>query len=594
LDEGGANGSGKSSISSKGIVWCLFGTTTGGIRAGNVVNRHGGKSAIGEVEFADSSGNKWLVRRQRPQKLELFKNGEDVSSKSTTETQGAINSAIGMDLATFVQTCHFGQGRQQSYAGLTAKDQKALLEQILPMEEIDAWAQYAAAQAKVLKDKKQTAHTEEVRCHGVVTERQEQLRTLKLSYEAFDIEKQKRIADLRYMKDVAEQKLNEKQKRLDWMREQVGKIDMDTLSAEQLVLDDSSERAEQVKALTHLKLQEASNSKSQWDKEEYDLQREIDKLKGSLICPTCNRDYGPQQKTIVNDAVTLLERARAGAIDKLAEANSALNYHFDQHEEASRSKERIENEFAAVTRKLEEVVHNGQVIERLEREISDEVLPINIRIDEAEKEVNPYINYAESQEAGLEEAIEAWSGAQEALSRINAEITHVQYWERVYSKELKLKMFEECCGFLDSATARHLKGLRNEQFLVKFSTIKRLANGETKDEFAVTVESVTGGGNFESLSGGEQQMVSLAIGLALADLASCKAAAKPEFMILDEPFSELDERNSEAIVDYLTGDFGSDKDTLLLISNEASLQGLIPERIHVIKQGGITNCERIH
>ncbi len=84
-------------------------------------------------------------------------------------------------------------------------------------------------------------------------------------------------------------------------------------------------------------------------------------------------------------------------------------------------------------------------------------------------------------------------------------------------------------------------------------------------------------------------MVSFAIGLALADLASCKTASKPEFLILDEPFSELDERNSEAIVDYLTGDFGKTKDTLLLISNEASLQGLIPERIHVVKEKGVSN-----
>jgi DNA repair exonuclease SbcCD ATPase subunit len=230
-------------------------------------------------------------------------------------------------------------------------------------------------------------------------------------------------------------------------------------------------------------------------------------------------------------------------------------------------------------------------IDRIERAMKDVVTPFNIRIEEAEKEINPFIDTKFAAGESLTSADRTWENAKVAMIKLSAEIAHLEYWENVYAKELKLKMFEECCAFLDASTVRHLKGLRNEQFTVQFSTVKRLADGSFKDEFAVTVRSETGGGEFESLSGGEQQMVSFAIGLALADLAACKTAAKPEFLIMDEPFSELDERNSEAIVDYLTGDFGKDRDTLLLISNEASLQGLIPERIHVIKQGGVSNVQ---
>lgn len=591
LDEGGANGSGKSSISSKGIIWSLYGTTSGGLKAGNVVNRHGGKSATGEVEFEDSEGNKWLIRRQRPQKLELFKNGENVSSKDTKETQKSIDSAIGMTLATFVQTAYFGQGRPQAYAGLTAKDQKALLEQILPMEEIEAWAKYAGIQAKALKGEKEDAYAAEVNCHAIVNERQVSLKTLKRDSEAWESTHLTKLNDLMHQKEIAEQGLNERRQRLEWTKEQLDEIDMDTLAAEQIVLEDAIEEAEEARLGVEMIFRNAVEVHSQWNKKEYDLQKKIDELKASLVCPTCERGYGPEQEALIAVKISTLEEMRADAIQDMLESDKAKTYYADAMQEALNFKNRVEAEQLATVRQMEEAVRWGNVIDQIEREIREAVMPINIRIEEAEKEQTPYIGMLAAREEGLTHAQTAWTEAVEKLTKLNDEIDHLQYWEKVYSKELKLKMFEECCSFLDNATTVHLKGLRNEQFKVKFSTIKRLANGEAKDEFAATVESVTGGGNFESLSGGEQQMVSFAIGLALADLASCKTASKPEFLILDEPFSELDERNSEAIVDYLTSDFGINKDTLLLISNEVSLQGLIPERIHVIKQGGISNVD---
>ena len=84
-------------------------------------------------------------------------------------------------------------------------------------------------------------------------------------------------------------------------------------------------------------------------------------------------------------------------------------------------------------------------------------------------------------------------------------------------------------------------------------------------------------------------MVSFAIGLSLADLASRVGGAESGFLILDEPFSELDARNAEAVIAYLTAEVENGRDTIMLISNEESLKGLIHNRIHVIKSGGISN-----
>jgi DNA repair exonuclease SbcCD ATPase subunit len=86
------------------------------------------------------------------------------------------------------------------------------------------------------------------------------------------------------------------------------------------------------------------------------------------------------------------------------------------------------------------------------------------------------------------------------------------------------------------------------------------------------------------LSGGEQQMVSFAIGKALADLASIQVKGDINLQILDEPFSMLAGRNSEALVDY----WSQEDKVILLISNEQSLKNLISDRVHIIKEGGIS------
>jgi ABC-type dipeptide/oligopeptide/nickel transport system ATPase subunit len=83
-------------------------------------------------------------------------------------------------------------------------------------------------------------------------------------------------------------------------------------------------------------------------------------------------------------------------------------------------------------------------------------------------------------------------------------------------------------------------------------------------------------------------MASFAAGLGLADLASTQSIGESSFLILDEPFSQLDARNSEAIVSYLTGDLSKERSTILLVSNDDTLMSLVPNRVHVVKEKGVS------
>jgi len=59
-------------------------------------------------------------------------------------------------------------------------------------------------------------------------------------------------------------------------------------------------------------------------------------------------------------------------------------------------------------------------------------------------------------------------------------------------------------------------------------------------------------------------------------------------LILDEPFVGLDDRNSESIISYLKEELAKIKSTIFLVSNEETLKGLVPNRVLVEKDNGIS------
>jgi len=212
-------------------------------------------------------------------------------------------------------------------------------------------------------------------------------------------------------------------------------------------------------------------------------------------------------------------------------------------------------------------------------------------LGEWEGATNPRLEPLKRIHFEVNEQSEARAEMDQEISTLKDEISHLTHWREVYGKELKLKLFEDACPFLDERTSYHLAQLNNRQLHCDFSTVKRLATGEAKEEFDVSVWSETGGLGFASLSGGEQQMASFAIGLALADLARRVSGSDSGFLILDEPLTELCPKNAESVYTYLTAEIENGRDSIHLISNDEALKSLIHNRIHIVKSKGISSVE---
>ena len=582
LDEGSSNGSGKSSIANKGILWTLFGYTAGGLKADDVLNRHGDtKTGWGKIDFIGQGGCLYTVHRARPAKLDLYKDGGQVSSRKASETQALIDQALGIDFKTFIQTYMFGQGRLNSYASLPPAEQKAILEQILPTEQLGTWVDYAKTcltdlrNAENLLDSKAAMLELEALTHmknlDQVREKSthwDQLREHKLS---------EALSDIGVHRDL----LKDRNSRLETLKEKLAKQPDFAQEYKQLdsTLETLNSEVNDLLARMHL----VNERKHQWTRtHEACLQKHLKIDDGT--CPTCNREITDESTVVHIKAENLLNSEKAlEASTNVAQCTSMYVQLSDLRASKIADAQRI---FAAKMT-LDAVQKEDNFLRVQISELTglhNEEDKYMKRAEAIASESNPFHDLIKSYSNSMDSILEKTIPLGKQLVSVCEEIKHVEHWFKVYGHDIRIKLFETVCNFLDEQTNIYLKQLKNPQLRVQFSTVKRLASGEVKEDFNVRVYSEKGGEGFDTLSGGEQQIVSFAIGKALGDLSKSQTKGNSDFQILDEPFSMLDPRNCEALVEFL----GKEKGTIMLISNDENLMNLVPERLHVEKYKGIT------
>lgn len=151
----GPNGSGKSTAVTIAPMFALFGTTKSGCSADNMV-RTGATEASVTFDF-DHHGEVWRVIRTRSTKgkgkstLELQRQSGELwaseSGASIAETQKKIIQLLNLDEETFLSSSMILQGRSNEFTSRPAGQRKAILAQILQLEQYESLQDKARAKA---------------------------------------------------------------------------------------------------------------------------------------------------------------------------------------------------------------------------------------------------------------------------------------------------------------------------------------------------------------------------------------------------------------------------------------------------------------
>ena len=584
MDEGGANGSGKSSISNKGIIWTLYGQTASGDKADAVINRFAeeGETASGVVDLESRSGSKYrIIRSRRPSRLTLIELGsnQDLSCRSEKETQVLIDKILGRSRDTFLQTDFFGQGKAANFLDLTAKAQVELLESILPFDQIGELYErtkgYLAKTTVVMTSINRRIDE----TNGKLMAVQQQERQLSAKLDEWESEQASNID--RITNEIARLETTDTfTAEIEAIKEEINSIPSE------------EEIKEKIEALTNtLSLTSFAKIKMESEnrKTALDLRTLVAVKRPNLnqTCTTCSQPISSDvQAYMISEYETFL--------DKRLRIEDIINF-----QEAALVK--LSEDLVKYQRQRDEcqilLLKHGAIKERsakLEVErANNPLVKLREELVSVTQDINPYVELYDENSVSVKTLVSSLGFHKQKLQEIEWDQKALEFWQSSFNKELKNEFINQICPVLEIQANRHLEGLGNNQLTIKVSTTKTLKSAEDRSEFTITAMSATGGGTYDALSGGEKQMVNFAIGLALADLAEAQADGPSYFMVLDEPFMALDDRNSENLVNYLNSYLKNKKDTILLISNEDSLKNLIPNRLQVLKENGITRIEDV-
>jgi DNA repair exonuclease SbcCD ATPase subunit len=563
-DENNGNMAGKSSLARNAIMWCMFGKTVDGVRADDVVNTSvkNAKHCGVRLMFEGVDGNTYRIYRARkPNSLVVSvlnpgaveEEWQDVSKRMDRDTQTLIDKLLGRDHATFIQADFFGQGRERSFLSLPGGEQRAVIEEILPLTSLEQWRvnakeKLAEAAAKVndakIESNFQMKKASEIRI------KLEGIRSQQTSWES----------DAAHHTSTIQARLNK-----------IRGVSMN-LKEELLVLRQGIPDA----LTTGEFLTREENDCRVLETALSSASHKIDNLTGEIdsrsarpdTCTQCSQTLPDEYMEINRVAVENGKERRAVLIRQKGE-NEARRY-------AALANVGIAKEAIMVEQRMEE---------KAEQTTLEELLVV------AKETRNPFDVVADAYNAELTKEAGITQVLYDLIDFHVKHRDHLHFWHHAFGTDLKTLMFEKVCPFLEHKANQYLRELNNPQITVSFGIAKAMKSGKTKDEFSVTASTITGSKVFELFSGAEKQLTSFAVGMALADLAALQVEGASKFMILDEPFTNLSPENCENIVNFLTTHKMGDDSTLLLISNEENLASLIQNRIHVVKKNGVTSIE---
>lgn len=555
----GENGAGKSSLTSKAISWALFGQTVRGVKGDAVVHvaNASGTSSV-KVKFRVGGKVHTVLRSRNPTSLEL----DGQRFRVPAETQRAIEQLVGRDLDSFMAADYFGQDRPLDFLAMTPTAQMETMEAILRLSRLDHVVAVAKEKAAEERANVEAGSTALESNRGRVAE----------------IERQVGHAAERYTE--LQQGVDARQDRREELARKEMELRREILKGPVHLAKDDREVILSRLTRAHEDRKQHETQDSHYRATAMHARNEVATLRSRLrnivdeVCPTCGgkvhaeltNELRAEQAALSSTYEALLQRQNTVA-HWLAHSVNTRAALLSRVEELQRDLDARDDSIQRFEERLDEINK-----ERVGLDVEDQrgkavMLELVTMIDNMARQRSDFEGYM----ATLEKQI------QRATSRLSM----LNYWSDIFGKTFKNMILEQALPFLQERTAYHLQLLNNPEIKVSFSTQKILKSGEERQQFSVVASRNQGGQSEMALSGGERQMVSFAVGLALSELADSQTGSPSNLMILDEPFSMLSAANSEAVVHYVTKELVKRKATILLISNDDRMKSLVPGGIHV-------------
>jgi DNA repair exonuclease SbcCD ATPase subunit len=566
----GTNGMGKSSIPLI-IEEALYNKNSKGIKKADIPNRYVNKGYEIELTFSKEN-DKYIIYivRKSNIKVTLIKNGDDISSHTSTNTYKTLQNILGVDFKTFSQLVYQNTNASLQFLTATDANRKKFLIDLLHLDNYVSLFEIFKEEHRQASIKSNTASA--------------QLSTVEKWLETNILEDTNILPMLELQNNtLKDEKLSSSlMAKITNISENNNKIIKNNQYKKMLqAIDISSLQSSSAKAKQDYDplVQEYGEAKALATGSENTLK----KLKGlGNICPTCAQGIKYDFKqSMISEAATKAsiakeriselkrriesiktENRKFDSIQKdIREWENLYNLYEDDMSDTCMDKDQLESELEIVLARIQKRKDElGSIAQENQRrtKINTRIQVITEQRDEFEKDKKSYtnvLNINSKKESSLEILKKAFS--------TNGLIA--------YKIETLVKELEEL-------TNRYLGELSDGRFTLSFIV--------TNDKLNVRI---TDNGNIVdilALSSGELARVNTATLIAIRKLMSSISKSKINILFLDEVINVLDDQGREKMVEVLL----QEDDLNTYIVSHGWTHPLL-EKVEVVKDGNVSRLE---
>ena len=533
----GTNGAGKSSIPLI-LEEVLFNKNSKGIKKADIANRINNKGYDISLDF-DVNGDQYKieVNRRASIKCKLFKNNEDISSHTATNTYKTVEEVLGLDFKTFTQIVYQNTNTSLQFLTATDTNRKKFLIDLLQLEKYVDYFEIFKEKSRVLS--------------GDVSHIQGKLDTIikwlddnnleaptilpKLDLPKISEKDLEQLSSLQLeFKNISE--INRKINQNNFYKTELAGIDLTKYKNEGNHLLESRQNYDK-------DLEELGKWQSVYNSEVFEGTSED-------ICPTCGQQV---DQDLLDEIYQREEEKHNQAFFHIKKIQDTIRHKKkvnEQIEEKQKEERRWKELFNSIDQTLPAEIKDAD-------ELQAKIEMLAEKIDNEQKDLEYIINENESRERHntrlqvIQEQIgefkEELKTHENKLEEVKDMLGSIDILKKAFSTNgLLAYKIENLVKDLEELTNEYLAELSDGRFNLQFVVLNDKLNVEIDDN-GKAVEIL-------ALSAGELARVNTSTLLAIRKLMSSISKSRINVLFLDEVTNVLDEVGKEKMVEILLGE----------------------------------------
>ena len=531
----GDNGSGKSTLLDA-VSFALFGKPHRNINKIQMVNSINNKGCVVEVEFEIGSHSFKIVRAIKPNKFEIWQNGNMINQASASRDYQKYleQNILKLNHKSFHQIVVLGSSSFIPFMQLQTYHRRAVIEDLLDIQIFTKMNMILKERNSVLRDELVDANYN------------------------LDLTKEKITVQKKYIKDITEmneEQIDGKQLEIDEARTEIEVLNEHIKDANDYVIEHQNENNESLKVL-HDKKQSLSQYKFRFEQQIGDVVKDAKFYEENSECPTCSQEINDELRNTKMDAAKAKAKELQTAITKAATEASNVSTLIDELNT-------IQEE---ITTKQKDIHSNTITIERLQKSIT--TLQNDI---EGLTGKDGDLGKANKELSDLQIARDSW--AENKLTLIEEQTYNTAAGEMLKDTGIKTKIIKEYLPVMNNLVNKYLSVL---DFFVSFELDENF-NESIKSRYRDTF-------NYASFSEGEKQRIDLALLFTWRQIARMKNSASTNLLILDETFdSSLDHDGIDSLMKIL-GSLEEGSNVFVISHKGDLLDGKFRSKIEFVKE----------